>query len=350
MEKEFLMKPLFSIVMPIYNQEKYLQKAIDCIKNQSYIDYELILVNDGSTDRSEEICFHNKDSKIKIITQENLGLSEARNTGLKKSTGKYILFLDPDDAYSTDLLNILYRFIEKENPDLLIYGLEEIYYSSDEKLEYKKKIVPKTYIYDNKKAIYEMALQLEQMTLFGYAWNKCYRSELLKQNQLYFKTIKMIEDISFNLELLPHLKNVITIDQSVYKYAIRNTNSSLTKQKLVDYLDLHTNRIHLFINEYSHTMPSLLDSCKKTMAPIYCRYLLSAIERKGFEDPNWLKYEFSSNLFNTLQPYMDFQGKKKWFYYPFIHKSVILSVFEGRVTHFIKKRLPSLFARLKQTR
>lgn len=344
-------QPLFSIVMPVYNMENYLQQAVDCIRKQTMDDYELILVNDASRDHSLEICRRNECEKIHVVDlKKNGGLSNARNEGLSIAKGKYILFLDPDDTYAHDLLEKLDNAVRQYQPDLLIYGLKEEYYNANGKVEYEKVIEPRSVLNKDKKSIYAHVLELESKTLFGYAWNKCYRTELLKEKGIRFKKVKMIEDIQFNLEVLPYVKSIKTLEIDPYSYAIR-PNASLTHQHLADYFQLHTTRIQLFLEEYERNMPELLEACKQTMAPIYCRYLLSAIARYDQPDlKHWLSQVFDSSLFQTLYPYMRFTGKKKWIYGPIRSKNAVLCIVAGKSAGFVKEKLPSLFAKAKQTR
>ena len=122
-------------------------------------------------------------------------------------------------------------------------------------------------------------------------------------------------------------------------------------QKLADYFELHTTRITLFIEEYERHMPELLPRCKETMAPIYCRYLLSAIARyEGTDIKKWLKSVYESELFNMLHPYMHFEGKKKWIYTPLVSRNIGWSIAAGKSAGFVKEKLPTLFAKAKQTR
>lgn len=344
--------PYFSIVMPIYNVAPYLEKSILSILKQTYRNFELILVNDSSTDSSLAICRkYEENKKVKLINlRKNGGVSNARNSGLEVSCGEYILFLDPDDYVENDLLEKYEQNIIKYKPDLLIIGTSEEYIGNTGRIEFSKKILPDNSLINNKKDIYSEVLSLERKSLYGYPWNKCYKTNLLKQNNIFFKKIKMIEDIQFNLELLPYLRTIQTIDISPYHYAIRQ-NGSLTHQHLADYFQLHTTRIQLFLEEYERNMPELLEACKQTMAPIYCRYLLSAIARYDKPDlKHWLSQVFDSSLFQRLYPYMRFTGKKKWIYGPIRSKNAVLCIVAGKSAGFVKEKLPSLFAKAKQTR
>ena len=111
-----------SIIVPVYNVEKYLKKAVESTLNQSYEKLQIILINDGSTDESGKICdkYKQKDSRIEVIHKENGGLSDARNKGLDIANGKYIMFLDSDDFFEKDAVEIMYRKIEEKNADFVI--------------------------------------------------------------------------------------------------------------------------------------------------------------------------------------------------------------------------------------
>lgn len=132
--------PKISIIMPVYNSEKFLREAIDSILNQSYKDFELILVNDGSTDKSSDICdeYSKIDSRIHVINQVNGGISNARNSGLKVAKGEFIVFSDNDDIFSVDLLKENIHLAEKHNADLVKYGVT--YYEINDSNETKKLI------------------------------------------------------------------------------------------------------------------------------------------------------------------------------------------------------------------
>ena len=116
-----------SILMPVYNAEKYLNETIDTIKNQSFSNWELIIVDDGSIDNSKEICtkLMNDDKRIKYIFQENLGVSHTRNVALENAQGKYIVFVDSDDLIHEDYLKILINSIEKNNSDISLCNFIE---------------------------------------------------------------------------------------------------------------------------------------------------------------------------------------------------------------------------------
>ena len=111
-----------SIIIPIYNVEAYLRQCLETVIHQTYPNLEIILVNDGSPDQSEEICkeFFRKDARIRYVRQENGGLSAARNTGIELATGDYITFIDPDDWVTEDYVEVLYRQLKKYDADVSV--------------------------------------------------------------------------------------------------------------------------------------------------------------------------------------------------------------------------------------
>ena len=115
--------PKFSIIIPVYNVEKYIKKCLDSVFSQSYKDYEVIVINDGSTDKSMDIA---KEHNVKIINQKNKGQSAARNNGIKHATGDYLIFLDSDDYWEKDLLKELNKSL-KNKPDVIRFQINEVY-------------------------------------------------------------------------------------------------------------------------------------------------------------------------------------------------------------------------------
>ena len=122
-----------SVIVPIYNAEKYLNKCVDSLINQTKKELEFILVNDGSTDKTEEIIKSYKDSRIKYFKNKNQGIGKTRNFGIEKATGKYIMFLDSDDYLKNNACEILYKSVEKTDADLAICDFYKIYDSDNER-------------------------------------------------------------------------------------------------------------------------------------------------------------------------------------------------------------------------
>ena len=216
-----------SILMPVYNAEKYLNETIDTIKNQSFSNWELIIVDDGSIDNSKEICtkLMNDDKRIKYIFQENLGVSHTRNVALENAQGKYIVFVDSDDLIHEDYLKILINSIEKNNSDISVCNFIERKISNTGKIE---DITREFYL----KEVMEMAEMKDYIMDFGNSgllnplWNKIYKNQIIKENNITFdEKVETGEDFIFNLQYFRKVKKISFIKDSLYYYIRRNNNS-----------------------------------------------------------------------------------------------------------------------------
>ncbi|WPO80103.1 glycosyltransferase family 2 protein [Flavobacterium sp. KACC 22761] len=214
MEKEAL---LFSIIIPIYNVEVYLPQCLDSILCQSFSDYELILVNDGSTDSSLEICqqYQEKFSQIILIEKENGGLSDARNTGLKAAKGDYIIFTDSDDYWQgKQVLEDLSKIISKTNPDIIIHEESRFFSENDMNCKYNQRFI-KT---KNGKFEDEIINLVYHDLYVASAWDKVIKRSILIDNQLFFPVGRKSEDIEWCGKLMHYLETFSIYSKSFYVY------------------------------------------------------------------------------------------------------------------------------------
>ncbi len=215
---------LVSIIVPVYNSEKYLKESIDSILKQSFSNFELLLINDGSTDNSAEICdfYTAKDSRIKIFHKSNGGVSSARNLGLKNAFGKYICFVDSDDTINTNFLLDLITDLENVSAQLVIQNLK--------KFDTEGKIGD-LYKYQNQLLDVKGFLNNFNITVYGFVAGKLYLNEIVKERQITFdEEISFGEDCKFMLEYLYHCQGVYMSTKSNYNYRI--VNSGLTNKQL----------------------------------------------------------------------------------------------------------------------
>lgn len=223
--------PFFSIIVPIYNIERYIEHTIESILRNQFDDYEIILINDGSTDNSKSIAERFVNGKnIFLYNEENKGLSGARNCGLKHARGTYIIFLDGDDNITNDMLIVLHDELIKKDRDILIYGRNEIYAD--------KKIVP--YKLQNKEfcdcKVY-LQFALMNSTFRTNVWDKVYKRNLIESNELKFDEGLLYEDMYFLLQYLSVCRTIKTIDNYLYNYICDNP-SSITKSVRTKDLDV----------------------------------------------------------------------------------------------------------------
>ena len=222
--------PKISIIVPVYNVEKYLRKCVDSILNQTFKDFELILVDDGSIDTSGKICdeYNLKDNRIKVIHKENGGLSSARNAGLDIAQGEYIGFVDSDDWIELDMYEKLYKICKENDTDVGIVGIN--YGGASEKKKSKK-----IEIYSNKLILDDLVYNKGKEITWP-AWNKLWLKKVIGESR--FKEGRIYEDGLFLYSLSSKIKKVAKIDYEAYNY--RMDNESITRSKIskkqVDFL------------------------------------------------------------------------------------------------------------------
>lgn len=214
-----------SIIVPVYNVEKYLPKCLESLTNQTLKDIEIICVNDGSMDNSLAILkeFASKDSRIKIIDNQHQGVAKTRNTGIEQATGEYIGFVDSDDFIDIDFFEKLYNSATENNSDIAIASILKhknffnIYNAKYTKEEIAITIQDKIKLCEDKKHF------------FFYAWNKIYHSGFIKENNIKFSEGQIYEDVMFAIKALYYSNKIISVYGTKYHY-IEHENS-LTKYK-----------------------------------------------------------------------------------------------------------------------
>lgn len=211
-----------SIIVPVYNVERYLSKCVDSILNQTFTDFELILIDDGSTDNSGKICdeYSEKDERIKVIHKENEGLSSARNAGIDIAVGKCLGFVDSDDYIEKDMYEILYRDICQDGVDIAICG----FYNQYKDKCYEDKYILEKCVLDAEEA-FKLALMSRGISLS--AVNKLYRKEIFKGKK--FPLGKTYEDAFLVPELIIS-SNKISYNPVAKYYYVHRANSITTNE------------------------------------------------------------------------------------------------------------------------
>ncbi|MCL2391775.1 MAG: glycosyltransferase [Oscillospiraceae bacterium] len=209
-----------SIIIPVYNVEPFISKCLDSIAIQTFTDFEALLINDGSTDKSGEICeaYSMKDSRIKVFHKKNGGVSSAKNLGLKYATGQYIGFVDSDDFVAPDMYEMLYKAINKENVQI---GIANYYKANDtQSVAMTNSLKIPDGIISTRNMLRYQFQRDHYMGFCGYLWNKLFLSEAIKNSDLRFdESINYGEDVLFLAKLVIENKCTGTyIDKPVYHY------------------------------------------------------------------------------------------------------------------------------------
>lgn len=241
------MKTMFSVIVPIYKVESYLKKCVDSILKQTYADFELILVDDGSPDNCPKICdnYAIMDPRVRVIHKKNGGLISARNTGVLAANGEYICYVDGDDWIKENLLEKVFEAaIKPYGPDMVVFSAvrkyntvqEEIPNRVEEGLYDKERLNKELYPF----MMYDNRLSFCTGLVFPVAWNKIFRTELLKEHYCEEERIRMGEDNAFVYECMYYAKDIYFCSEVLYFYNQENSGS-MTKNYDEDRFD--NNRI-----------------------------------------------------------------------------------------------------------
>ena len=213
-----------SVIVPVYNSEKYLKRCVDSILQQSYQNYEIILVNDGSVDKSGIICeeYKNKDARIRVIHQKNKGQAAARNIGIQIAKGEWIHFVDSDDCIHSQMLEKLLIAVERHNANLSMCGAieqkeiyDEFFLPTSEKENYKFNIVDEKYL---------QQLITQDDKNYWTVWAKLVKKEIVKKYP--FEEGKIYEDNAVVCKWLVEAKKVVSLEKQLYFYFINELGTS----------------------------------------------------------------------------------------------------------------------------
>lgn len=221
------MTPTISIIIPIYNMEQFLERCLDSIVNQTYTSLEIILVNDGSTDSSGDICdaYAHNDSRIKVISQVNAGVSAARNAGLNVATGEYISFIDPDDYIKVNAYETLIPYLNNNTIDILRFN-------ANRKGEILNRL-PFEGEYAGKRFEEEVLLPMigsekfGGMFILGVLWIHLFKREIIEKNHIRFnKELRRCEDRLFTITCMLHADKMFFSDDILYHYQVNDESLS----------------------------------------------------------------------------------------------------------------------------
>lgn len=239
---------LVSVIVPMYKVEKYIGKCIESILQQSYKNLEIICVDDASPDNCAAVCQRaaDKDARVVLVEKErNEGLAEARNTGLKFASGKYVMFIDSDDWIMKDMVEVLVREQKKSSADIVQCGYVKV---RNELMEIRLPVTKREELLTGKEAILRMytTSHIQPDVEFTVVWDKLYTKEIL--SEIRFTKGKLFEDQFFTYRCFDCSKRIAVIPEKLYCY--RDNNNSITRSRysirFQDELDAHLEQIHYF--------------------------------------------------------------------------------------------------------
>ena len=262
---------MVSIIVPIYNAEQYLRRCVDSILNQEYTDFELLLVNDGSTDASGDICeeYRDQDPRVIVIQKENTGVSDSRNRALDRARGKYLQFLDSDDWITPDATRLFVRAAEEYGCDMVI---SDFYRVVGERLSPKGDIEEEGVLTREEFAAHMMENPAD--FYYGVLWNKLYRRDIVEEHNLRMDTdISWCEDFMFNLEYIRYAKVFYALHAPIYYYVKRKGSLASQGINISKTVKMKLNVFEYYNNFYKHVLEE--EDYEKNRLQVY-RFFIDA--------------------------------------------------------------------------
>jgi len=348
------MKYKISVIVPSYNCSKYIGRLLDSVLSQSYQNFELIILDDGSNDNTREILNACNNSHIKVICKPNTGVSDTRNMGLSLATGDLICFLDSDDYIDS---NYFQRIVDifKENPDIELLNFGFYSETENKKEILSDKISYKTTFYKSKEEIKRDFVNLWDSTMLYNIWNKVYLKRIIDDNKIKFPDTNWGEDVIFNQMYLNVITNLYNSDEAFYHY-IRERVGALTNSYKENLFEIRKQEFEDFNCYFSSWQLDKNDyyefSCRR-----YIERILGCIENLyGSMLSLKQRYEKIREMIKdpmtkeALKHIMPKSKKIKLMIIPLKMNCVLLTMFMGRIFHFTKVHFPGLFNKLKNRR
>ncbi len=348
------MTPFISIVMPVYNVEKYIEKSIQSVLAQTFTDFELLLVDDCSPDESGKICdaFAKMDKRIKVVhLEKNSGVAVARNTVMIPACGEYLCFLDSDDYFDSNMLEVLADSVKKNPAQAVIFGMVEEYHNDNGLLKGTKTITCDEKIIRNQSELREEILKLEAKDLYGYPCNKMYNVAYLKETKAVFPRMRFNEDIIFNIDFFMNAESCNLLSFAPYHY-VKHTGSTTGNFIPTYYKDIMV-KIDRLYSQLEH-WDMLSEKNLEFLALRYTRYLFSALERNCDKRSKmshknrkqFFKEALETDRYQKLSNYMKGDGYIGTLAKMLHTKNSFLCLGVARIIYIVKRYLPKLFAKL----
>lgn len=350
-------EPKVSIIMPVYGVENYVGRAIESILNQTYKNFEFFCVDDGSKDRSGEICdeYAKKDSRIIVIHKENGGAPSARNTAIDKAEGKYFYFMDSDDWAEKTMLSDMVEIAEKNNSQLVVSGYYiDTYYSETEKFTQEQKWVDR--VFSSQQEFRENAYRLFDLNLLYTPWNKLFSGDYIRENKLYFPNT-FWDDFPFNLSVIRDVERVAVTSRKYYHFIRQRSESETAKYRSDMYekreeengwlrdLYKHWNIENGEVEEFlSRRYVERLVGCVENVTNKNCNL---TGKQKRSEIKKMISTETARASLKKAKPNSSYM---KIMLIPFKMNSSALTFLEGSVISSVKSSNTKLFAKLKAGR
>lgn len=299
---------LVSVIVPVYNGERYLSRCIESIINQPYRNIEIILINDGSTDNSGEICnaYALSDNRIRVIHTQNNGPAAARNIGIENSKGEFIFFVDADDFIEKNALSLLIKSYHRHLADIVVGDFRKIKDGPSKSghcdVFLESRLLRKQDIIDYVRSYLKKP---NRFPLFVYSWGRLFKSTIIKNNNIFFDAgLRTFEDVAFNFDYLNYTNEIFFLKKVIYNFQIHDNYTSAgmmvygNPKNLFGYQQALTNISDFLKNCYSDA------DIKKEVGHAYVCYTIIQLVRTCGQINNSNKkkiYEFIHEIINSSE-------------------------------------------------
>lgn len=342
-----------SIIVPIYNTEKYLRRCIESIINQTYRNIEVILINDGSTDGSANICdeFMLKDNRISVIHKKNSGVSFCRNRGIKLSIGDYLQFVDSDDYLDIDMTENLVKSIEANDADLVICGYKRIEDLTNSQILRSFAVEERVLGLDGFKQIYD---GLYDSYYLNSPCNKLYRAKIIKDNGILFNTnMDLGEDLLFNVDVFKKSASFVISSSCPYNYVVYNTKDTLSSKFRTNHYEIEKSLLNNLMSMYTQNDQILYAKQLRNLKRTYSKELINSLKvitdlktaRDSFME---IKEICNDSVLTSVLDELNFATLQEQLFKMFIKYRLYITILLFiKVKLLIRRRLPKLFRLLK---
>ena len=290
-----------SVIVPVYNVYNYLDKCLTSLVNQTLKEIEIIIVDDGSPDDSYKIIdkYAKKYQNIKAYKKENGGLSSARNYGIKYATGEYIAFLDSDDYIENNMYQEMYEKAKSHDFDMVVSDLYYVY--DGKRVEASSNV--------SKDLFKREDIKNSMLNIYPTAWNKLYKSEMLKKSKVKFKEGIWYEDVEFLYRLFPYIKTIGVVSKPLYNYVQRSgAITSTYDERLLNYID----NFNGIVDYYKEK--GFYDDYKLELEYSYVRYLYATLVKNTiYLDKDLRKKIVDLSISNVKEHFPNYR-RNKYFY------------------------------------
>ena len=278
--------PKISVIVPVYNAEKYLDRCMKSIYDQTFTDYEIILVNDGSADNSDEICrrYRDQDDRVTYIKKENEGAGSARNRGIEAARGEYLAFPDVDDWFEPEMYKELYDLAKSGDYDIVFSGVNFYTSVNDSSVEYSRKAICEAYSFHSKDECRKNVMKFFPTSIiFDSPCNKLYRRSVAINNNVRYSNTRRCQDAMFNIDFYNCVQSAVSVAKSYYNY-IENTAESTNRKFPITYIDINV----IYFDKLISILSSWNMYCGEIKQHYDTSFVIAVYGTMGmFENPVW---------------------------------------------------------------